>query len=122
MRSVLRIFITKSRKKSGLIFTRFIDMCFPVIYKIHAKKFTSSVVEEISRSAYIVSPLETLKIIETFIEEKRMGAYMRFGDGDVYLALGKKDMLQASTKKLSEEMNYWNMLTLFLWVTKSLAP
>src|SRR3954449_4076690 len=103
MRSILKIFIIKSGKKSGLIFTRFIDMCFPFIYKIHTEKFTGSVIEKISRSAYIVPPLETLKIIETFIEERRMGAYMRFGDGDVYLALGKKDMLQASTKKLSEE-------------------
>src|SRR4051794_18866224 len=105
MRKTIATFIRIGITKGGILFTRLIDVCFPFIYTIHAKRFTSSIVDDISGSAYIVPPMETLKTIEHFIDEKRRGAYMRFGDGDVSLALGKKDMLQASTKKLSEEMN-----------------
>src|SRR5438093_13219533 len=102
MRKSLKTFIKKSRKRSVILFTGFIDKWFPFVYRIHAKKFTGFIIDDISTSAYIVPPLETLKIIENFIEENKRGAYMRFGDGDVALALGKKDMLQVSTKRLSE--------------------
>src|SRR6266496_2834614 len=105
MRNALNTFIKKNRKRSGVLFTGFIDICFPFIYRIHEKKFTGFIIEDISRSAYIVPPLETLKIIENFIEEKRRGAYLRFGDGDIFLAIGKNDAFQASRKMLSEEMN-----------------
>jgi hypothetical protein len=35
----------------------------------------------------------------------RTGAYMRFGDGDVFLATGKNDLFQNSSEKLRREMN-----------------
>jgi len=100
----IKTLISASRKKSEILFTRFIDICFPFIYKIHANKFTVSVIEDVSKAAYIVSPLETLKVIEDYIEQKKRGAYMRFGDGDVYLATGRNSMLHKSTRKLREEM------------------
>ena len=105
MSSAVTTFIKKSGTKSGVLLTRFVDICFPFIYKIHAKKFTGFIIEDISRSAYIVPPLETLKTIKNFIQGKRRGAYMRFGDGDIFLAIGKNDAFQASRKMLSEEMN-----------------
>jgi hypothetical protein len=80
-------------------------VCFPFIYKIHANKFTEDVMDKISRSAYIISPLKTLEIIQCFIEENKPGAYMRFGDGDVFVATGKNALLHTSTKQLREEMN-----------------
>jgi hypothetical protein len=104
MRKTVKGVIRIGRKKSGDLFTKLIDICFPFIYTIHAKKFTTSLIEDISRSACIVPPLETLKILENFIIEKKKGAYMRFGDGDVFLAMGKNSMLHTSTKRLSEEM------------------
>src|SRR5689334_18970954 len=82
----------------------FIDTCFPFIYTIHAMKFNDGVIENVSRSAYIISPLKTLEVIQNFIEENKPGAYMRFGDGDIFVATGKNALLHTSTKQLREEM------------------
>ncbi len=70
--------------------TRLLDSTFPFIYKQHVEKFTSRIMEDISKYTYIVSPMESLKVIENFIEEQKAGAYMRFGDGDVFLARQKR--------------------------------
>jgi hypothetical protein len=105
MRNAFTTFIKKSRLKSGFLFAGFIDLFFPFVYRIHTKKFTGFIIEDISRSAYIVSPLETLSVIENLIKEKKPGAYLRFGDGDIYLAIGNNDSFQKSTKMLGKEMN-----------------
>lgn len=47
---------------------------------------------------------ETLHTIRNIIAQKTKGAYLRFGDGDVYLANGIADMLQKPTYSLSREM------------------
>ncbi|SEP54850.1 GT-D fold domain-containing glycosyltransferase [Flavobacterium urocaniciphilum] len=52
----------------------------------------------------LVKAKNTLEEIKQTIEQKRKGAYLRFGDGDVYLLLGLNDLLQKSDKKLSSEM------------------
>jgi len=52
----------------------------------------------------IKSSLETINDIKTTIENKERGAYMRFGDGDIYLMLGKDDLLQKSNKRMAVEM------------------
>src|SRR4051794_35720445 len=97
----LKTLLILGRNKGLTWFTHFIDRCFPFIYKIHSAKFMSAVMGNISGSMRIVSPLETLKIIETAIEQHKRGVYMRFGDGDVLLALGKSALLHKSTKMLS---------------------
>ena len=61
-------------------------------------------IDEISKTACIVSPDETLSTIETFILNERPGAYLRFGDGDVYLFQGKDDSYQSSRARLRREM------------------
>lgn len=43
---------------------------------------------------------ETLNRVSTIIENKEKGAYFRFGDGDVNLALGVSELLQQSDEKL----------------------
>jgi len=58
----------------------------------------------ISETAYIVSPAGTLSVIEEFIKQKRPGVYLRFGDGDVFLSLGKDDAYQSSKASLRKEM------------------
>ena len=59
----------------------------------------------ISETAYIISPAETLRVIEDFIKQKRRGGYLRFGDGDVFLSLGKDDAYQSGKTMLRKEMN-----------------
>ncbi|KDN53976.1 GT-D fold domain-containing glycosyltransferase [Flavobacterium seoulense] len=53
----------------------------------------------------IKTSVETLTDIQTSIKNKQKGAYMRFGDGDIFLMLGKDEMLQKASKKMATEMN-----------------
>ena len=46
----------------------------------------------------------TLEKIKQIILSQEKGAYMRFGDGDVVLAYGEHDMMQAANKHLQYEM------------------
>jgi hypothetical protein len=52
----------------------------------------------------IKSSIETLTDIQNAIFNKEIGAYMRFGDGDIFLMLGKDDLLHQSEKKIAKEM------------------
>lgn len=47
---------------------------------------------------------ETLSKIVEIIDSKQKGAYLRFGDGDVNLALGEHDALQTAKRELMIEM------------------
>jgi len=47
---------------------------------------------------------ETIEKIAAIIQKKEKGAYLRFGDGDLYIAVGKNDILQGGSKKLQYEM------------------
>jgi hypothetical protein len=47
---------------------------------------------------------ETLERIKQIVSNKEKGAYLRFGDGDIVLAYGEQDMMQAPSEKLSREM------------------
>ena len=47
---------------------------------------------------------ETLQKIMSIIAKKEKGAYLRFGDGDVSLAMNRPDSLQVYTHSLSAEM------------------
>jgi hypothetical protein len=47
---------------------------------------------------------ETLDLIQALISNKQKGAYLRFGDGDINLALGQADMLQSPNPQLQQEM------------------
>lgn len=56
------------------------------------------------KNVYIMSSVETINKIKNTIRKKQKGAYMRFGDGDVYLMLGLNDMLHKGNKKMAKEM------------------
>lgn len=47
---------------------------------------------------------QTIIAIKDAIENKKKGAYMRFGDGDIYLMLGLDELLNKANKKLAQEM------------------
>src|SRR4051812_8457796 len=99
------IFIRKISNKSKVLFIRLLDKYFPFVNTTYARNFTSSIMKDISSSAYIVSPVETLRTIEEQIKQRQRGAYMRFGDGDIFLVIGKKDAYQSVGEKLCKEMN-----------------
>lgn len=52
----------------------------------------------------IKSSIETLNDIKTTIVNEQKGAYMRFGDGDIFLMLGEDDMLHQANEKMAIEM------------------
>jgi hypothetical protein len=52
----------------------------------------------------IKSSIETLNDIQNTISNKQIGAYMRFGDGDIFLMLGMDDMLHQANNKMAIEM------------------
>ncbi len=47
---------------------------------------------------------KTLSTIQEIIEKKEKGAYFRFGDGDINLALGQGELLQPANQSLMLEM------------------
>lgn len=51
-----------------------------------------------------VSTTETLKTIQRTIQNEEKGAYLRFGDGDVYLLIGRNDSFQKSNEQIKIEM------------------
>lgn len=52
----------------------------------------------------IKTSLETINEIKDTVDHKQKGAYMRFGDGDIYLMLGLNDMLHIGNKRMAKEM------------------
>src|SRR5690606_31463370 len=52
----------------------------------------------------IINPLQTLEEISYAIKNCERGAYMRFGDGDAFLASGINDSFQKVSSNLSIEM------------------
>jgi hypothetical protein len=52
----------------------------------------------------IKSSIETLNAIKATIVNEQKGAYMRFGDGDIFLMLGRDDMLHKANEKMAKEM------------------
>lgn len=52
----------------------------------------------------IKSSYETLNDIKETIVNKQKGAYMRFGDGDIFLMLGKDDLLHKANEQMAKEM------------------
>lgn len=58
----------------------------------------------IKRKVKIRSSLETISEITRTIKLEVPGAYLRFGDGDIFLMEGKDDMLHSASVDLSDEM------------------
>ena len=56
------------------------------------------------KNVHIKSSVETINEIKSTILNKQKGAYMRFGDGDIFLMLGLDDMLHNGNKKMAKEM------------------
>lgn len=77
---------------------------FKVIRTPFYSLFREDIASSLSNNISIVSTVDTLNEVEASILDNRRGAYLRFGDGDVFLMNGREDSYQRSNKKLSEEM------------------
>lgn len=80
----------------------------PILKKYALKYFFSDFKEilllEVINGIKIETTDSTLCAIEECINKNNKGAYMRFGDGDVFLLKNRNDSSQKSNKILSEEM------------------
>lgn len=96
--------LKKVKNKYFYLSTVIIDKLFPFVYIAHGKKIANNIVTEIAKTSFIVSPIQTLEIIAEMLQSEKPGAYMRFGDGDIFLLTGKNDMLQNVDNNLASEM------------------
>jgi hypothetical protein len=88
----------KSKIKSVLIyFGIYKPKCSWPILSAREKQF-------LIKNVNINTSLKTIKDIKDTINKKQKGAYMRFGDGDIFLMLGKNEMLQKANKKMAKEI------------------
>jgi hypothetical protein len=77
----------------------------PYIDKYYKARYESEILAKIRTSTFIVSPKQTLTEVENAILNNRVGCYLRFGDGDIFLASNRDDMFQKSSEKLKNEMH-----------------
>lgn len=73
-------------------------------YKYYYREFISSIILVNSKHILLQPTFITLNEIEKCLIENRSGAYMRFGDGDVFLLNNKKDAYQKVNYSLAQEM------------------
>lgn len=75
-------------------------------YKLGKRFFWNKIRDDIvnSSSIRIVDTTITINVIEDSIINKKKGAYLRFGDGDVFLMMHKEDAYQEINENLAYEM------------------
>ena len=67
-------------------------------------KLTRKKVEHLIQHVEIRTSLETINDIKKAILNKNKGAYLRFGDGDIYLMIGRDDILHKANYFMAKEM------------------
>lgn len=90
------------------IISKVINFWDNLFFKIFRDRLMYLFEEDLVRSLYdniiIVSPEKTLDEIENCLLFNKKGAYLRFGDGDVFLLKNKADSFQENSFLLSMEM------------------
>ncbi len=89
-----------TKKKLRKLFTHYGLFGFKTVWKPLSEKQ----INYLTNNVKIASCAETLDQIKNTITNQNKGAYMRFGDGDIYLMVGKEDVLHKPQKKMSQEM------------------
>lgn len=74
------------------------------VFKYYYKEFISAIILENSGNIFLQSTSNTLNEIEECLIQNKSGAYMRFGDGDVFLLNNMKDAYQNADSLLAKEM------------------
>jgi hypothetical protein len=90
------------------ISSRAIKIMLSILPKSYRLRFDSLFRREVLKRATpairIVSTEETLLQIRDVIGRQKGGAYLRFGDGDIFLLKGRSDSLQEVSMELSREI------------------
>ncbi len=73
-------------------------------FKTAWKPLSEKQIKYLTNNVKIANSAETLDLIKNTIKAQNKGAYMRFGDGDLCLMVGKEDVLHKPQKKMSLEM------------------
>lgn len=73
-------------------------------FKYFYSDFKLKLINENINKVRIQKTTQTLNEIQRCIENNQRGAYLRFGDGDIYLLNNKNDAFQYSNNKLAIEM------------------
>lgn len=60
--------------------------------------------EHYRKNIRLATSKDTLQSIENTIANQKKGAYLRFGDGDIYLMLGKDELLNKANVQLSKDL------------------
>lgn len=94
---VLKTIFRQIKKNTKLLLRKFLFRYIKVILN----KFKE---RSLVKYVKIKSAQETISEIRSAIIEKKPGAYLRFGDGDIFLMEGKDDMLHSASVDLSDEM------------------
>jgi len=100
----LNTLFVRIKKKIEQVSFNFIRRNFSFVGEGYKRKFIDELIGISSKSLSIVNPDKTLEEICYAIINKKCGTYMRFGDGDVLLSIGQKEMLQQNSSCLSIEM------------------
>ncbi|HNP23907.1 MAG TPA: hypothetical protein PKM63_19755 [Panacibacter sp.] len=88
--------------KKGCI--RLVDWLFPFVGRQHFDLAWFTIANEALLGIRIRSTQETMDALEQHIRCMQTGAYMRFGDGDVYLLKNKSEAYQEANDRLAAEM------------------
>ena len=109
--SIIKYLITLVKSLKGKthkyvihIVLKILNTIIPSVTKEIIKRYELEIIKKIELTTQIISPLKTLEEIEQSIYQQKKGAFMRFGDGDAYLAVGINDTLQTSNPAISKEM------------------
>jgi hypothetical protein len=92
------------KEKMKNLFFKFLIKHFKYLEIYFISNYHEALKKRFEGNFKIETPLKTLQAIEFSIINEERGAYMRFGDGDAYLANGYSEMLQESNPMLMEEM------------------
>jgi hypothetical protein len=92
--------VIKIKRITKKIVQRFGFCRFKSIWPTLSDKKKNFLIDKVT----IKSSIETLNDIKITIVNEQKGAYMRFGDGDIFLMLGKDDMLHQANRKMAAEM------------------
>ena len=74
------------------------------------RKASKNQLKYFKENVNIKSSLDTINEIRNTIDNKQKGAYLRFGDGDIYLMLSRNELLQKASKEMTTEMKEAMML------------
>ncbi len=90
------------------VFKKIAEHVNELIYKFLKKRlyplFENDVLNTISKSVSVIDANRTLEEIENYILNEKIGVYLRFGDGDIFILKNRNDSFQVHSLFIAKEM------------------